>query len=92
MFNARKNRLLQELPPDAAASNALMTRCAACLVVLFVSAVSFDQDGQAPHPDRAAAWSRGATVATHSSSRLQASRAAVALAPGRVGAGSPATH
>lgn len=92
VFNARKNRLLEELPLDDAASNALMTRCAACLVILVVGVVTFDQDAQTRYPDRAAAWSHGATVVPHSSSRFQAGRARVALAPGRVDARLPATH
>jgi hypothetical protein len=67
MTNARKNRLLQELPRDDAASDQLVARCAACVAVLLVGVATFDPHAEAVYPDRAAAWSHDGGLEKHSS-------------------------
>jgi hypothetical protein len=55
MTHARTHRLLSELPFDDATSRKLMTRCAACAIVLLVVAVALPPDAKEVDLDRAKA-------------------------------------
>lgn len=51
MCTTRARRLMQELPPDDAATGAVLRKCAVCFVVVMLAAASFDS----PDADRSVA-------------------------------------